>query len=72
MNYRLDHPDYVTLTVQIAVRTVVPLTVEISNPKQKDGAEHAPMLLQPRVRDPQVGEGARLPPGLARRQVCGR
>lgn len=27
----------------------VPLTVEISNPKQKDGAEHAPMLLQASV-----------------------
>ena len=30
------------------------------------------MLLQPRVRNPQVGQRARLPPGLARRRVCGR
>jgi len=36
-----------------------------------DLVEHAPMLLQPRVRDPQVGEGARLPPGLAGCRVCG-
>lgn len=27
-----------------------PLTVEITNPKQKDGAEHAPILLQAQVR----------------------
>jgi hypothetical protein len=33
MNYRLDHPDYVTLTVQVAVRTIVALTVEIQVPR---------------------------------------
>lgn len=34
-----------------------PLTVEISNPKQKDGAEHPSMLLEARIHElPMVGE----------------
>lgn len=33
MTHRITNPDYVTLTVQVAVRTVVSLTVEIQVPR---------------------------------------
>ena len=33
MTYRITNPDYVTLTVTVAVRTVVALTVEIQVPR---------------------------------------
>lgn len=33
MNYRNDHPDYVTLMVEIGVLTIVSVTVEIRVPR---------------------------------------
>ena len=33
MNYRLDHPDYVTLTVTVGVRATVSVTVQIQVPR---------------------------------------
>ena len=33
MTYRLDHPDYVTLTVTVGVRATVSVTVQIQVPR---------------------------------------
>ena len=62
MTYRLDHPDYVTLTVTVGVRATVSVTVQIQVPRADADdlnldAEDAVGSLDPEITDTGEADG---------------